>query len=306
MNHKHWTNYWENGAQTSLPHDFTGNYDGEIFDFWQQRVAELKSGDSVLDVCTGNGAVALLIAEMALREGKQLNITANDISEINTGYILKNNPPAQTDMIDFISQTPLEEINIDKPQDLIVSQYGLEYSDLNQSASSIARALKPNGQLVFIAHSPKSAVFSFMKNEQAIYDWLAEVGLWRVFQSYAEEELNSQQFKKNVLSILQSHRPNPVFRGEPLFTQWLQMIAQVRSSSTAELARHKTQIKTFVEQHDFARLRCRDMLKVSEKVSNENWFTPLIDYGFQLLEKKPLYYDSQQLVGDCYQFCLTK
>lgn len=304
----HWSAYWQSGAQTSLPSDFKNNYDGEIYDYWFERVKGLKHGDSVLDVCTGNGAVALIMGKLAVESNKVLKITAIDVSDINTTFIRENNPQEYMDNIEFISQCPVESINhsLSVKQDLIVSQYGLEYSDMHQSASAIAQALKPNGQLVFIAHSPKSAVFSYMRNEQAIYAWLAEVGLWQVFQSYAENKVSSHQLKKNVLNILQRHNPNPIFRGEALFTQWLQMVAKVRGSSSAELARHKTHIKTFIEQHDFARLRCNDMLKVAEKVSNENWIAPLKENGFKLMEKKSLYYKSIHLVGDCYQFILVE
>lgn len=306
MNHNHWTNYWQSGAQTSLPNDFKENYDGAILEFWRKVIDQSEHDALVLDVCTGNGAVALILARLSLENHKSLHITAIDVSDINTTYIINNNPKEYTDNIKFISQCPVESVNqvLPEPQDLIVSQYGLEYSDMEKSAPAIAQSLKPNGQLVFIAHSPQSAVFSFMRNEQAIYDWLAEVGLWRVFHGYAGDTINTQEFKENVLGILQSHRPNPVFRGEPLFTQWLQMINQIRGSSTAEIARNKPQIAGFSRQHSFARLRCQDMLNVAEKVSNEHWLNPLTKAGFQLQKQSALYYDSKHLVGDCYHFCL--
>lgn len=304
MSHKHWTNYWQSGVQTSLPQDFKNNYDGIIFEFWKTVIDRTRKHASVLDVCTGNGAVALIMAKLAAKSEKKLTITAIDISEINTRFIKQNNSKIYTDMIQFKSHCPVESLHtrIQKKQDLIVSQYGLEYSRLEKSAPAIKTVLKNEGELVFIAHSPNSAVFNFMRNEEAIYNWLEQVEIWQTFQRFAKNEINTQQFQRNLLSILKNHRPNPIFKGEPLFIEWLRMISQIRTISLAEISRHKSDIKKFIEQHQFARLRCQDMLEVAEKVKDDAWLEPLHQQGFVLKQKDILIYNNKYLVGDCYHF----
>src|SRR5690554_1543049 len=123
MTYEHWSNYWASGIQTSLPQDFKNNYDGEIYQFWEQVVADIPSGGRILDVCTGNGAVALILAKIAVATGREFKITAVDISQINTKYIKQNNPRAHTDMIEFSSGHAVEELNtfIGRQQDMIVS-----------------------------------------------------------------------------------------------------------------------------------------------------------------------------------------
>ncbi|HEY9119557.1 MAG TPA: hypothetical protein VIN33_07345, partial [Marinobacter sp.] len=53
-------NYWRQGHLTSLPCGFSLNYDGEFLQFWHQQFALLGAGACVLDVCSGNGSIALL------------------------------------------------------------------------------------------------------------------------------------------------------------------------------------------------------------------------------------------------------
>lgn len=306
MSHEHWSNYWHSGVQTSLPQDFKANYDGAIHSYWQTIVRQLDDNAKVTDVCTGNGAVALILADIANSQNLSLAINAVDISQINTDSIRHNNPSAVTQMITFISDCAVEQLDqtVSLPQDLIVSQYGLEYSDLKQSAPAIVKSLKPGGYLVFIAHSPKSAVFNFMQQEEAIYAWLEQVGLLALFKKYAEKQVNAEKFKKTLLTLLSQHKPNPAFRGEPLFSSWLQIIARIRVMEASQLIRQRSSIKSFVEQHVFARQRANDMLQVAKKLSDDGWIKPLLTSGLSLRNKQALYYQNNHMVGDCYEFCL--
>ena len=80
----HWSEYWSRGCLTSLPEDFAANYDGEIAEFWRNAFQSVPAGGSVIDLCTGNGAIALLAAEYATREEQDLSITAVDGATVNS------------------------------------------------------------------------------------------------------------------------------------------------------------------------------------------------------------------------------
>ena len=50
---------------TSLPQDFAANYDGEVAEFWQAAFAQVPPAGRMIDLCTGNGAIALLAVAYA-------------------------------------------------------------------------------------------------------------------------------------------------------------------------------------------------------------------------------------------------
>lgn len=304
MNHQHWSNYWQNGMQTSLPRDFKHNYDGEIYDFWQQTIRNLPDGSRVLDICTGNGAVALIVAEIATQQNKNFKITAVDISQINTEYIKQSNPSSNVDMIDFVSGRSAESIDtlIKQPQDIIVSQFGIEYSDLTLSAPALAKIIKPQGRFVFIAHSATSDVFKYMSKEELIYEWLKKVGLWSLFQQFANEEIDPEQLVSKLHQIIVKNQPNPSFQEQPLFQSWLQLIGKIRQSNHHQLVTQKAAISHFVSEHWAARKRQQDMLDVAKKITDKNWYQPVLEAGFEFVEGKELKYKYKHDIGFYYEF----
>ena len=66
-----WSDYWAAGNLTSLPSDFAHNYDGEIKAFWFKIFDDLPDKSAILDVCTGNGAVAYLALDFAKANNNQ-------------------------------------------------------------------------------------------------------------------------------------------------------------------------------------------------------------------------------------------
>lgn len=304
MNHTHWSNYWQSGVQTSLPQDFKDNYDGEIYYLWEQVVSRLNSGARVVDACTGNGAVALILADIALKQQKQLIITAVDISEINTQYIKENNPKEQIAMINFKSHCPIERLAdlINDQQDAIVSQFGLEYSDLTQSAVALHNLMKENGELSFIAHSPKSAVFTYMDLESRIYTWLDEIGLFAIIKKFIAGQVSANGLKNGIVSVIENNKPDTSYLGHGLFQSWQKTMFMLIKQPNQQLKQQKQSLSLFVTQHQAAQKRLQDMLNVAMKVSKNNWYQPFVDCGFELEESNDVLYKNQHHIGRYYRF----
>ena len=59
---QHWTDYWKNtNALNSFAEGEQGSgYSNEIADFWNSQFKSLSKGSTLVDLGTGNGAVAVL------------------------------------------------------------------------------------------------------------------------------------------------------------------------------------------------------------------------------------------------------
>ncbi len=303
MTHEHWSNYWASGIQTSLPQDFKNNYDGEIYQFWEQVVADIPSGGRILDVCTGNGAVALLLAKIAVATGREFIITAVDISEINTKHIKQNNPTTHTDMIEFISGHAVEDLNkfIAPQQDMIVSQFGLEYSDLTRSAYALSQVIKRQGYLVFITHNVNGDIIHYMNKEKRIYEWLHKIGLIKNCIDYFDNKITANQLIVLIRNVINNHQPPDDFQGQALFAEWVNFIGHIRGLDPYGLNQGKQSIIYFIKQHLAAEKRQQDMLRVADKLTHKKWYQPLLDSGFTLINKAEVIYRERYKMGTAYR-----
>ena len=101
--------------------------------------AELPEGARILDLATGNGAIAVL----AVEAGKGFAVTGADLAAVEPSAFVTQNR-AELDQITFLASTPAEALPLpDASIDAIVSQYGVEYSDLSRSLPEAVRVLAP-------------------------------------------------------------------------------------------------------------------------------------------------------------------
>ena len=69
-----WTRFWEKGTPTTFFGSFDKNYDGKIADFWSSQFDKLPEHAQILDLATGNGALAFLAAGYSQQLKKPLSI----------------------------------------------------------------------------------------------------------------------------------------------------------------------------------------------------------------------------------------
>lgn len=299
----HWSNYWQSGSLTSLPQDFSALYDGEIGQFWEQHFAKLEAGSAVLDLCCGNGAIALAAAEYSRSNSLALDITAMDAAMPNTGAIIGRYPDKKDDVevVKWLGNCPVEKNPLgSESQDLVCSQYGIEYTNWKQSASEVARLLKPGGSAVFVCHSPETQMWQIMKKEKQDYLFLRKNGLFMVFTNWLESRMTSQQAIKKLarlLKLIGREKPSPVLEGVA------RMLANVVQGGEMLMDQNKLQLANFHHQHLTAFQRLQDMLNVVDRVRKQpDWYRIFCDSGLQLIEQGEIYYMKTQRAGDYYCF----
>ncbi len=160
-----WDRYWEHGFLTSCADAYTANYEGEIAAAWRGFFAELRPGARLLDVCTGNGAIAAMAAEHSLDHDAGFSIDGIDLARIHPETALRDRPDIAA-QISFHPATSADMTPFDaRTFDAIVGQYALEYTPLDSTVAELARIAAPGCRVMFVMHHPDSIVLSTTREE---------------------------------------------------------------------------------------------------------------------------------------------
>lgn len=165
-----WTAYWKSGALHSLPGSFQHNYTGGIHDFWLRTFGPLDSTHRVLDIGTGNGALPALLCQ--LKQASMPTVDAIDIAAITPSW-LGAEPRHCQELIRFHPETSIEQLPFAAASfDLVVSQYGFEYTQRERAIREVARTLAPHGTVALVMHHADSHLIRVAKEELSLTDWL--------------------------------------------------------------------------------------------------------------------------------------
>ncbi len=160
---KHWSQFWR--ASSSLSSFSEGaaaeGYSAEVKDFWENTVKTLDEKAVIVDIGTGNGALAVLLNDYrkAAKLKWQLHgvdaadIAPKDLEEANESF------KGRFDGIEFHPKTDMSAMPFaDASVDCVVSQFAFEYGDESATFKEIMRILKPGGRFVMMGHHKKSTV----------------------------------------------------------------------------------------------------------------------------------------------------
>lgn len=161
----HWSEYWQQGHLTSFGDSFSGNYSGVLETVWHQDFKGLPDGFKVLDLATGNGALPLLLNQFFTGSQKTGEVIGVDLAQINTELAkVELNSNIEVSLVSHIDCASLPYA--DNLFDKVISQFGLEYSDLTISIPEALRVLKPRGTLSLVTHHSGSLVIR--RNKQIL------------------------------------------------------------------------------------------------------------------------------------------
>lgn len=169
-----WSRYWAGGALHSCAGSFDGDYDDAIGAFWRAVYAALEPGARVLDLATGNGALARLL--LASRPLADVEIDAVDLADIRPPW-LQGLPPEWRSRVRVAGGIAAEALPFaDACFDLVVSQYGLEYTALARSCAEVRRVCRPGGAIALLLHHRESLPVRLGGAETTHCDWLLAGG----------------------------------------------------------------------------------------------------------------------------------
>lgn len=170
-----WTRHWSSGATHSCAGSYDGaTYGGAIAAFWQALHSNTPAGAHLLDIATGRGALPRLLLQA--RPELELQIDAIDIAQLDPAW-LADLAPAQAARAQFHAQVAAESLPFANGRfDLVVSQYGLEYADLERALPELLRVRAAHGRIGLVLHHANSRPVTLAGLEIDHIDWLRGPG----------------------------------------------------------------------------------------------------------------------------------
>jgi hypothetical protein len=152
-----WSRYWSDGRIAACMADAGGSYGDQLGEQWRQWFDQLPATARVLDLATGNGALVHLA--LASGNGATMRLFGVDYAAIKPWQHI---PETHTDRqrVHFFGHTSIEQLPFAAGMfDAVVSQYGAEYAERNESIAEAVRVLACGGRLRWVCHHHDSTVY---------------------------------------------------------------------------------------------------------------------------------------------------
>lgn len=251
MNSGHaWRDYWrEDRLAACVPENLAAA--AAIESHWTGFFRQLPDGARVLDVATGNGVLAYWAVRAARAAGRTVAVTGVDLASIDPPAYL----PRQRDelkSVSFFGETAAEELPFpDGSFDVVVSQYGLEYAQLEPALGEVARVLVRGGQLHWLAHDPQSSVVAAGREQLRQIDLLlaAEGPLARM-ESFAEAQRQQRKVARATRQLTEALREAEAYcKAHPDAALLRQLCGAILDTANTLAKYHPEDVRRWLEEN---------------------------------------------------------
>jgi ubiquinone/menaquinone biosynthesis C-methylase UbiE len=167
-----WSRFWARGALHSCPCAFAGDYGADIRSLWTDFFAAQPTGARILDIGTGNGAVAFIARDTSAERNCAFEIEAIDLAQIfPERAAAAHGLSAQG--VNFRPGVAAQASGFpDAWFDAVSSQFALEYMPLEATLAELARVVKPGADLMFVVHHAGSPAMTTTRHELDSFEYL--------------------------------------------------------------------------------------------------------------------------------------
>jgi hypothetical protein len=142
-----WTLYWQADRLDSAEANHSPDDAAAMHAFWRSLAAAMPAGGTVIDLATGNGTVPAAL----LGENPDLIITGVDMADIDPVRFLST--PGALASVDFRGGTDICSLPFDDGSfDAATSQFGIEYTPLEQTIHEAVRVIVGGGEVQQLMH----------------------------------------------------------------------------------------------------------------------------------------------------------
>jgi ubiquinone/menaquinone biosynthesis C-methylase UbiE len=154
----HWESYYRGGALAACPTGAAANCMLELRSICTGFFSGLGPGARVLDIGSGNGAIAQIACETAEGLGRASEIHGTDLAPIDPTRDVAGGARLFTG-ISFHPGVPTESLPFEAASfDAVSGQYALEYADVQRALAQVLRVLKPGSAAQFLMHHADAIV----------------------------------------------------------------------------------------------------------------------------------------------------
>jgi ubiquinone/menaquinone biosynthesis C-methylase UbiE len=304
----HWESYYRSGRLATCPTGHDLNYTLELRELWTGFFGVLENSARVLDIGTGNGAIALIALESGNSLGRAYEIHGADLAQINP----KRDVPDGSRLFAGITFHPgvaTEELPFATASfDAVSGQYALEYTDIRESLNQVFRVLKPGAASQFLLHHAESIVLerahASLRHADTV---LIDTKVHRKLRRFIDMEGRSVDAARNawadLTSALRTLRSRSLADPNPLIIEvTLDAIPKLlgirHSLSRSALEREIDSVEIDL-RHSVRRLRDLVAAAVTEVhvAKLAQWAAAL---GFIDVTFRPVYHATSALVGWCF------
>lgn len=176
---EHWSKYWHTaGVLNSFAEgDANSGYSGDLKKFWEQALAKAPQGAVIVDIGTGNGALALLANDVGITNQKDFVVHGIDAATIDPVKQFEKSPALAKKLkkIKFHSQTPVEKLPFESNSvDLFIGQFAFEYAERDAALAETLSALKSGGQMTLMIHHSSSELVKNSKIGADVLDYILQ------------------------------------------------------------------------------------------------------------------------------------
>lgn len=204
---EHWSDFWQRSKALNCFADgqMAGQYNQAVTEFWELHFASISAHATVVDIGTGNGAIALLASSWSDSQHLNWQVYGTDAAAIDPLSTVASDKKTQRllSSIIFKADTRVEALPFaDNSVDLITSQFAFEYADRHRAVEELSRVLKPGGQIAILFHHEHSAVVNDARAEVEVLEALFEQH--NFFEKAAELASVIEQYGCNMQLLQQS------------------------------------------------------------------------------------------------------
>jgi ubiquinone/menaquinone biosynthesis C-methylase UbiE len=267
----------------------------------------LEPGSCVLDVCSGNGSIALLAQDYSDRHRLDLEIKAVDAADIDTAALIEKKPEFESQIlaIEFIPNTLFEDFPAEAASmDLVTSQYGIEYTDWELCAEKIHQLLKPGGYFSVICHAFDSKIMTQMEMQQRDYARLIDIDLF----SQGIEPQYARAFPEKFVKQL-DHTLDTIYamfkqdRRSDVFSAVGPELEKICRETLDDFNSGFKRFTRFTQGIKISYATSSDLLRVNRRLQQSpDWFEVFIDKGLELAHTEDIHYRTKERAGKYYQF----
>lgn len=300
----YWTEFWAQGFISSFPSDYQGNYDKGLKHFWFKQFALLPDNAVILDLCGGNGAIALLAAEYAADHNQQFQITTVDAADINSDKLATLHPEyaAYIDSITYLGNNSVEQL-VYPPQsvDLVVSQFGLEYVDDLSALAPVLAALKPNGRLIWVSHPNNDKARQLVAQEVSAFKLLTQLNALARFKKFARNDASQKEMQAFCRELLEHCGKSLLTRVSPLLKGVIEICQFVVSANADRFKSGKSRLFALMRGILLTRMQYQQLQRIySRYEENPDWYQPVIDNSMTLVDSGEVFHSLNHVVGDYF------